>query len=121
MPKLIDAPTVIPAAGNKPKKIEEYLGRVNTGQDDMSVARMVSPEGWKEPGQRPEFEETVVVVRGSLRIEHEEGTMDVHAGQAAVCLPGEWVRFSTPAAGGAEYLAICRPAFSPDIVHRDED
>jgi mannose-6-phosphate isomerase-like protein (cupin superfamily) len=119
MPTLIPAPTVIQAAGNKPKRIEEYAGRVNTGHADVSVARMVSPEGWQEPGQRPEFEEITLVLRGLLRVEHEGGTMDVRAGQAVVTRPGEWVRYGSPASGGAEYVAICLPAFSPASVHRD--
>jgi mannose-6-phosphate isomerase-like protein (cupin superfamily) len=121
MPKLIEAPAVVQAAGNKPKKIEEYAGRVRTGHDAVSVARMSSPEGWVEPGQRPEFEEITVVLHGMLRVEHEGGSLDVRAGQAVVSFPGEWVRYSSPEAGGAEYVAICVPAFSPEIVHRDAD
>ena len=120
MPRLIEAPTVIAAAGNKPKRIEEFAGRVNSGHATLSVARMVSPEGWVEPGQRPEFEEITVVLRGSLRVEHEKGTTIVRAGQAIVAAPGEWVRYSSPEPGGAEYVAVCLPAFSPDTVHRDE-
>ena len=119
MPRLIEGPTVIEAAGTKPKRIEEYAGRVNTGQTALSVARMISPEGWAEPGQTPEFEEVSVVLRGLLRVESKAGTLDVRAGQAVVAEPGEWVRYSTPAPGGAEYVAVCRPAFSPDTVHRD--
>ena len=119
MPTLIPQPTVIAAAGNKPKRIEEYAGRVNSGHASVSVARMVSPEGWVEPGQRPQFEEVTVVLRGMLRVEHEAGTIDVRAGQAVVAHPGEWVRYSSPEAGGAEYVAVCLPAFSPDTVHRD--
>ena len=119
MPRLIDAPTVIAAAGNKPKRIEEYAGRVNSGHGAVSVARMISPEGWVEPGQRPEFEEITVVLRGSLHVEHESGTTIVRAGQAIVAAPGEWVRYSSPEPGGAEYVAVCLPAFSPDTVHRD--
>lgn len=119
MPTLIAAPTVIAAAGNKPKRIEEYAGRVNSGHESVSVARMVSPEGWLEPGQRPAFEEITVVLKGMLRVEHEGGSLDVHAGQAVVARPGEWVRYSSPEAGGAEYVAICLPAFSMDSVHRD--
>ena len=118
-PRLIPAPTVIQAAGNKPKRIEEYAGRVNSGHASVSVARMVSPAGWQEPGQRPEFEEITIVLRGMLRVEHEAGTIDVHAGQAIVTSSGEWVRYSTPGADGAEYVAVCVPAFSPDAVHRD--
>lgn len=120
MAKLIDAPTVIPAAGNKPKHIEEYAGRVNSGHAAVSVARMISPSGWLEPGQRPEFEEITVVLRGMLRVETQSGTLDVRAGQAVVTAPGEWVRYSTPEPEGAEYVAVCLPAFSPDTVHRDE-
>jgi mannose-6-phosphate isomerase-like protein (cupin superfamily) len=119
MPTLIAAPTVIAAAGNKPKRIEEYAGRVNSGHESVSVARMVSPEGWLEPGQRPAFEEITVVLKGMLRVEHEGGTLDVRAGQAVVARPGEWVRYSSPEAGGAEYVAICLPAFSMDTVNRD--
>jgi mannose-6-phosphate isomerase-like protein (cupin superfamily) len=120
MPTLIAAPTVIAAAGNKPKRIEEYAGRVNSGHESISVARMVSPEGWLEPGQRPVFEEITVVLKGMLRVEHEGGSIDVHAGQAVVARPGEWVRYSSPEAGGAEYVAVCLPAFSMDTVNRDE-
>lgn len=119
VPRLIAAPSVINAAGSKPKRIEEYAGRVNSGHEVVSVARMQSPEGWEEPGQRPEFEEITVVLRGMLRVEHERGTLEVQAGQAVVTSPGEWVRYSTPAAGGAEYVAVCLPAFSPSTVHRD--
>jgi quercetin dioxygenase-like cupin family protein len=119
MPRLIPNPTVIAAAGNKPKRIEEYAGRVNSGHGEVSVARMVSAEGWVEPGQRPEFQEITVVLKGALRVEHDGGTMDVAAGQAVVTMPGEWVRYSTPGPGGAEYVAICLPAFSMDTVHRD--
>ena len=120
MPTLIDKPTVIEAVGNKPKTIEEYAGRVNTGHTTTSVARMVSPQGWVEPGQRPEFEEITLVLKGMLRVEHESGVLEVHAGQAVVAKPGEWVRYSSPETGGAEYIAVCLPAFSPDTVHRDE-
>ena len=119
MPRLIAQPTVIAAAGNRPKVIEEYAGLVNSGHAQVSVARMVSPEGWLEPGQRPEFEELTVVLKGMLRVEHEGGSMDVRAGQAVVSSPGEWVRYSSPEPGGAEYVAICLPAFSPATVHRD--
>jgi mannose-6-phosphate isomerase-like protein (cupin superfamily) len=119
MPRLIDQPAVIQSAGNKPKRIEELIGRVNSGHATLSVARMVSPEGWQEPGQRPDFEEVTVVLKGMLRVEHEGGSLDVRAGQAVVALPGEWVRYSTPEPGGAEYVAVCLPAFSPDTVHRD--
>ena len=121
MPRLIQAPAVIQAAGTKPKRIEEYTGRVNSGHAGVSVARMVSPGGWEEPGQRPEFEEITVVLRGLLRVEHAAGVIDVHAGQAIVTAPGEWVRYSTPEPEGAEYVAVCLPAFSPALVHRDGD
>jgi quercetin dioxygenase-like cupin family protein len=120
VPRLIDAPTIIQAAGTPPKRIEEYAGRVNSGHASVSVARMVSPAGWREPGQRPTFEEITVVLKGSLRVEHESGTLDVRAGQAVVTAPGEWVRYSTPE-DGAEYVAVCLPAFSVDTVHRDPD
>ena len=119
MPRLIAQPTVIAAAGNKPKVIEEYAGLVNSGHAQVSVARMTSPEGWEEPGQRPDFEELTVVLKGMLRVEHESGALDVRAGQAVVASPGEWVRYSSPEPGGAEYVAICLPAFSPATVHRD--
>jgi len=119
MPRLLDAPTVIAPAGSKPKRIEEYAGRVNSGHDRVSVARMLSPQGWQEPGQRPEFEEITVVLRGTLHVQFEGGTLDVRAGQAVVTTPGEWVRYSTPEQGGAEYVAVCTPAFSPSTVHRD--
>ena len=121
MPTLIEAPTIIEAAGNKPKRIEEYAGRVNSGHTSLSVARMKSPGGWQEPGQRPEFEEVTVVLSGMLRVEYEGGELQVRAGQAVVTAPGEWVRYSTPEPDGAEYLAVCLPAFSPQTVHRDED
>jgi len=120
MPRLIEQPTIIKSAGNKPKQIQEFAGRVNSGHGGVSVAKMVSPSGWQEPGQRPEFEEITVVLRGLLRVEHDGGTIDVRAGQAIVTSPGEWVRYSTPEAEGAEYLAVCLSAFSPATVHRDE-
>jgi mannose-6-phosphate isomerase-like protein (cupin superfamily) len=119
MPTLLSSPTIIQAAGNKPKVIEEYAGRVNSGHTGVSVARMVSPEGWREPGQRPDFEEITVVLRGMVRVEHETGALEVRAGQAVVTAPGEWIRYSSPEPGGAEYVAICLPAFSPETVHRD--
>lgn len=119
MPTLIEQPAIIEAAGSRPKRIEEFAGRVNSGHRGVSVARMVSPAGWEEPGQRPEFEEITVVLRGLLRVEHEGGSIDVAAGQAVVTAPGEWVRYSTPEPGGAEYVAVCLPAFSPATVHRD--
>lgn len=121
MPQLIAAPAVVQAAGNKPKRIEEYAGRVNSGHESVSVARMVSPAGWEEPGQRPEFEEITVVLRGLLRVEHDGGVLDVRAGQAVVTRPGEWIRYSSPEPEGAEYIAVCLPAFSPATVHRDDD
>jgi len=121
MPRLIEQPTVITSAGNKPKRIEEFTGRVNSGHGDVSVARMVSPGGWVEPGQRPQFQEVTLVLRGVLRVEHEAGVTDVRAGQAIVTEPGEWVRYSTPDENGAEYVAVCTPAFSMDTVHRDAD
>ena len=120
MPKLIAAPAVVAAAGTKPKTIEEFAGRVNSGHAQVSVARMTSPSGWEEPGQRPEFEEITVVLRGMVRVEHQGGAMDVRAGQAVVAAPGEWVRYSTPDPEGAEYIAVCVPAFSPTTVHRDD-
>ena len=119
MPTLIAQPTRIEAAGNKPKLIDEYVGRVNSGEGRLSVAHMRSPGGWVEPGQTPEFDEFTVVLRGTLRVEHRGGVLDVRAGQAVVVRGGEWVRYSTPEADGAEYLAVCLPAFSPQTVHRD--
>lgn len=121
MPKLIKQPTVIEAAGNKPKRIEEFAGHVNSGNSNVSVARMKSPEGWIEPGQTPEFEEISVVLSGMLKVEYQGGELEVSAGQAVAALPGEWVRYSTPSAGGAEYIAVCVPAFSPETVHRDSE
>ncbi len=121
MVKLIKTPTLIEAAGNKPKRIEEFAGRVNSGHRSVSVARMVSPSGWVEPGQTPEFEEITVVLRGLLRVEHSGGAIDVRAGQAVVASPGEWVRYSSPGPEGAEYVAVCLPAVSPQTVHRDEE
>jgi mannose-6-phosphate isomerase-like protein (cupin superfamily) len=117
MPRLIDRPAVIESAGTKPKRIEEFAGRVNSGHSALSVARMRSPAGWEEPGQMPEFEEITVVLSGTLRVEYRGGVIDVHAGQAVVTAPGEWIRYSTP--DGAEYVAVCLPAFSPATVHRD--
>lgn len=119
MPRFFERPVVVRAAGNIPKKIEEFVGRAATDYSHVSVARMVSPAGWKEPGQRPEFEEISVVLHGLLRIEFEEGTMDVEAGQAVIVAAGEWVRYSTPSQVGAEYISVCLPAFSPETVHRD--
>ncbi len=120
MPRLIEQPATIEAAGTKPKLIEEFAGRVNSGHASVSVARMTSPEGWVEPGQTPEFEEFSLVLSGMLRVEHSTGVIDVRAGQAVVAFPGEWVRYSTPEPGGAEYVAVCLPAFSPGTVHRDQ-
>jgi mannose-6-phosphate isomerase-like protein (cupin superfamily) len=121
MPTVINQPSVIHAAGHPPKRIEEYAGRVNSGHENVSVARMRSPSGWMEPGQRPDFEEITVVLKGMLRVEHENGVADVQAGQAVVTHPGEWVRYSSPGPDGAEYVAICLPAFSMETVHRDGD
>jgi mannose-6-phosphate isomerase-like protein (cupin superfamily) len=120
MPTLIASPTRIEAAGNKPKLIDEFIGRVNSKTEGLSVARMRSPSGWIEPGQRPEFDEFTVVLSGALRVEFEGGSLEVNAGQAVIAARGEWVRYSTPGEQGAEYIAICLPAFSPDTVHRDE-
>ena len=120
MPKHIAKPTRIEAAGNKPKLIDEYIGRVNSATSGASVAHMRSPSGWVEPGQRPEFDEYTVVLRGSLHVEFEGGGMDVDAGAAVITPAGEWIRYSTPHPDGAEYIAVCLPAFSIDTVHRDE-
>ncbi|KAA3610566.1 MAG: cupin [Calditrichaeota bacterium] len=119
MPRLIVKPQVIKATGNKPKRIEEYFGRVNSKTEKVSIARMVSPEGWVEPGQTPEFDEYTVVLKGSLRVKSKDGEFDVSAGQAVITAKGEWVQYSSPAPGGCEYIAVCLPAFSPDTVHRD--
>lgn len=119
MPTLIAAATRIEAAGNKPKIIQEYIGRVNSKTQALSVARMSSPAGWVEPGQTPEFDEYTLVLSGVLRVEHKGGAIDVQAGQAVIAHAGEWIRYSTP--NGAEYVAICLPAFSPDTVHRDSN
>jgi len=119
MPKLIPAPTRIAAAGTKPKLIEEFIGRVNSGNDRLSIAHMWSPGGWVEPGQTPEFDEYTVVLRGQLQVAHRGGTIEVRAGQAIVTRAGEWVQYSTPGEEGAEYIAMCVPAFSPQTVHRD--
>ena len=121
MPELIEAPTRVAAAGTRPKVIEEFAGRVNTGEQRVSVARMHSPEGWVEPGQQPDFDEYTLVLDGTLRVESRDGTLEVGAGQAVVVRAGEWVRYSTPGAGGAHYVAVCLPAFSPETVHRDAD
>ena len=119
MPQLISNPTRITAAGNKPKLIDEYIGRVNSAESRLSVAHMRSPSGWVEPGQTPAFDEFTVVLKGTLRVTHKNGALDVNAGQAVVTRAGEWVQYSTPLADGAEYIAVCLPAFSPQIVHRD--
>ncbi|MDF1592208.1 MAG: hypothetical protein P1P89_11880 [Desulfobacterales bacterium] len=116
----IRKPTVIKAAGNKPKIIEEYIGRVNSRTTNVSIARMVSPAGWEEPGQKPEFDEYTVVLKGMLRVKTKIQALDLHAGEAAIVEANEWVQYSTPDADGAEYIAVCLPAFSPDSVHRDE-
>jgi mannose-6-phosphate isomerase-like protein (cupin superfamily) len=120
MPELIGEPRRVAAAGEPPKLIDEYMGLASTGEARVSVARMRSPAGWAEPGQRPEFDEFTVVLRGALVVESEACRMTVHAGQGVHTKPGEWVRYSTPGSGGAEYIAVCLPAFSPDTVHRDE-
>jgi len=119
MPILIEQPKRIEAAGNKPKLIDEYIGRVNSRTAAVSVAHMRSPEGWTEPGQKPEFDEFTIVLKGMLRVQHKNGALDVRAGQAVVANRGEWIQYSTPEPGGAEYIAVCLPAFSPDTVHRD--
>jgi len=119
VPTLISAPTRVEAAGNKPKLIDEYIGRVNSQTSAASVAHMRSPGGWQEPGQTPEFDEFTVVLRGTLRVEHQGGAIDVRAGQAVIAHRGEWVRYSTPEQEGAEYIAVCLPAFALDTVHRD--
>jgi len=120
MPTLIPQPTRIQSAGNKPKLIDEYVGRVNTKTSAASVAHMRSPQGWLEPGQTPEFSEFTIVLKGMLRVEHREGTLDVAAGQAVITHAGEWIRYSTPHQDGAEYIAVCLHAFSMESVHRDE-
>ncbi len=119
MPTYIQQPSIVQAAGNKPKIIEEYIGRVNSSTEGVSVARMKSPGGWVEPGQTPEFDEYTVVLRGTLRVTTSSGSVDVHAGQAVITHKGEWVQYSTPGTDGAEYVAICLPAFSMETVHRD--
>jgi mannose-6-phosphate isomerase-like protein (cupin superfamily) len=121
MPIKIGKPTIIEAAGNKPKVIEEYIGRVNSQTSDLSIARMISPGGWKEPSQKPEFEEYTVVLKGMLRVKTETQEIDVHAGEAIIVEANKWVQYSTPNENGAEYIAVCLPAFSPDTVHRDDE
>jgi mannose-6-phosphate isomerase-like protein (cupin superfamily) len=119
MHKLIEQPTIVEAAGNKPKRIAEHVGRVNSGTSAVSVAHMKSPPGWIEPGQTPEFDEYTLVLHGTLRVEGRDGVLDVRAGQAVIASRGEWVRYSTPGDEGAEYIAVCLPAFAIDTVHRD--
>ncbi|WP_027362585.1 cupin domain-containing protein [Desulfospira joergensenii] len=121
MPIKISKPTIVEAAGSKPKKIEEYIGRVNSRTSDLSIARMVSPSGWVEPGQKPEFTEYTLVLKGMLRVNTESGEFNVHSGEAIIVKEKEWVQYSTPTEEGAEYIAVCLPAFSPDMVHRDDE
>jgi quercetin dioxygenase-like cupin family protein len=120
MPMIINKPSIIEAAGNKPKIIEEYIGRVNSKISSVSIAKMTSPEGWTEPGQKPEFDEYTIVLKGKINVKVDDKNYEVEAGQAIITHAGEWVQYSTPEPGGAEYLAVCLPAFSPNIVHRDE-
>jgi len=119
MPTLIQSPSRIAAAGNKPKIIDEFIGRVNSKTAELSIARMISPQGWTEPAQTPEFDEYTIVLRGCLRVSHRNGSWDVRAGQAVIAHRGEWVQYSTPEEGGAEYLAVCLPAFALDLAHRE--
>ncbi|HEY8472456.1 MAG TPA: cupin domain-containing protein [Natronosporangium sp.] len=121
MPRHISQPTKVAAVGTPPKTIEEYVGLVNTRTDQVSLAKMTSPAGWREPGQRPEFTEWTLVLRGVLVVEHEGGSLEVKAGEAVQVNAGEWVRYRTPYEGGAEYVSVCLPAFSPDTVHRDPE
>jgi mannose-6-phosphate isomerase-like protein (cupin superfamily) len=121
VPTRIAAPTRIQSAGNKPKVIDEHIGRVNSGTEQVSIAHMRSPGGWQEPGQTPQFDEYTVILKGMLRVEHRGGAMDLRVGEAVITKAGEWVRYSTPEAEGAEYVAVCIPAFSPETVHRDEE
>jgi quercetin dioxygenase-like cupin family protein len=121
VPEKINGPTVIASAGTMPKKIEEYVGHVNTGDGAVSIARMTSPQGWEEPAQAPEFDEYTLVLDGLVVVDYDGGRLEVRAGEAVHSKPGEWVRYSTPEPGGATYVAVCLPAFSPDIVHREED
>lgn len=120
MPQLISEPVLIQSAGNKPKEIREFVGRVRSATEEVSIAQMMSPSGWIEPGQRPEFTEYTVVLAGELRVEHETGVVNVQTGQAIIVRAGEWVRYSTPGPEGASYIAVCLPAFSPATVHRDQ-
>jgi mannose-6-phosphate isomerase-like protein (cupin superfamily) len=119
MPKLIKSPSVVEAAGNKPKIIQEYIGRINSSTQKVSIAKMTSPAGWEEPGQTPEFDEYTLLLNGMLKVETKEKIFTVNEGQAIITNAGEWIRYSTPNPGGAEYVAICLPAFSPETVHRD--
>ena len=121
MPTKIKSPSIIEAAGTHPKRIEEYVGRVNSGTTAVSVARMVSPAGWQEPGQRPEFDEYTLVLKGRLRVESQDGKLDIRAGEAVIAHAGQWIRYSTPEPEGAEYIAVCLPAFSPETVHRNDE
>jgi len=120
MAVVLKTPSVIKSAGNKPKLIEEFIGRVNSKDSGLSIAKMKSPSGWEEPGQTPDFDEYTIVLRGMLKVETKGETLEVHSGQAVIAKAGEWVRYSTPAEEGAEYIAVCLPAFSPESVHRDE-
>ena len=119
MPTQLKIPSIIRSAGNRPKTIEEFIGRVNSGTESVSIARMTSSPGWEEPGQRPEFTEYTLVLKGMVRVASENGVLDVAAGEAVIAHPGEWVKYSTPGPDGAEYVSVCLPAFSPDTVHRD--
>jgi len=119
MPKLISTPTIIEAAGNKPKVIKEFIGRVNSKTENISIAKMTSPSGWEEPGQKPEFDEYTLVLKGMLRVETKENIFNINEGQAIITYAGEWIRYSTPGPEGAEYVAVCLPAFSPETVNRD--
>ena len=121
MPTKINRPSLIEAVGTRPKRIEEYIGRVNSGTDAVSVARMVSPAGWQEPGQCPDFDEYTVVLEGMLRVETKDAALEIRAGEAVIAHAGQWVRYSTPEPEGAEYIAVCLPAFSPETVHRDDE
>ena len=119
MPKLISTPTIIESAGNKPKVIKEFIGRVNSKTENLSIAKMTSPSGWEESGQKPEFDEYTLVLKGMLRVETKENIFNINEGQAIITYAGEWIRYSTPGPEGAEYVAVCLPAFSPETVHRD--
>jgi len=121
MPKLISSPTIVKAAGNKPKIIQEFFGRVNSSTKNISIAKMTSPSGWEEPGQKPDFDEYTLVLKGMLRVETKENNFEVKAGQAIITYAGEWIKYSTPNPEGAEYVAVCLPAFSPETVHRDQN